>query len=632
MHDIAHQWTDDEIRKLQLKFARVYGQAAKEMRKKLSDYLDEFDRANKDWQVELSLGNVTKKQYKAWLADEAMRKKYLVDMSHMLAYDAAHTNRLAADMINDALPMVYAENANYAAYGIEAELGKTHIFDLYDQDTIRHIMGMSEHDQLIHEVIPIGPPNTPLQSLRVDPDAVKDVLWNRQKFTAAITQSILQGESIPNTAKRLETVLNMNRSMATRAARTAMTSAENSGRRDSYWRAKRLGIQLEQQWLATTDERTRETHRLLDGQHVPVTSYFRPEGYGAEYSIRFPGDPAARGDMTWNCFIGETLVTTDSQIKASYRHEYVGELITIDTSSGVHFTCTPNHPILTPRGWVAAKSLNDGDNLLITGRSGAKRSFWKPNVNHAFASMETVHELFDVLFAKRATVTGVDFHGDIATSDVEVVAKKGFLGFRFDSCIFKRICKLAFKPSDTPDFCEGTTMKRLGRIVVAASRVMSGLGVCTPLIWGHGSHSNVHGLRATTGSDSSVTEYAIDNLPAETMVRSELLSRLSGQVFLDKVVNVKISSTRGTQVYNLQTDSGYYFANEQDNGKFIIAKNCRCTLIAWFPEDGQESLDDRWSDLPPGTTYEKWKHGKPKSVQTIEREKAERKKKKNGSS
>lgn len=625
MRDIAHEWTDEEIRKLQRKFARTYRQAAREMRRKLDDYLDEYEKANEEWKKALKAGDATKKQYKEWLKVQSMRREYLVDMSETLAYDAVHTNRLAADMINDALPRVYAENANYAAYGIESHYGKTHMFDMYDQATIRRIMGMDEDGQIVHEVIPIGPPDTPLQSLRVNPDEVKDVLWNRQKFTASIAQSILQGESIPNTAKRLEMVLNMDRHMATRAARTAMTSAENAGRRDSYWRAKRIGIDLEQEWLATTDERTRETHRLLDGQHVPVTMYFRPDGYGAEYSIRFPGDPAARGDMTWNCFIGETLVTTDSQIKASYRHEYVGELITIDTSSGVHFTCTPNHPILTPRGWVAAKSLNDGDNLLITGRSNTKRSFWKPNVNHAFANMETVHELFDILFAKRATVTGVDFHGDIATSDVEVVAKKGFLGFRLDSSIFERIGKLTLKPSDTLDFCEGTTMKGLRGIVVAASRIVSRLGVCAPLIWGHGSHSDVHGLRATTGSDSSVTEYAIDNLPAETMVRSELLSRLSGQVFVDKVVNVKISSTRGTQVYNLQTESGYYFANEQDNGKFIIAKNCRCTLVAWFPEDGTESLDDRWSDLPPGMTYEKWKRSKPKSVETIAKEKERRK-------
>lgn len=302
MADIAHEWTDIEIAKLERKFKATYEQAAKEMREKLDAYLKDFDEANRKWKADLKAGHVTNKQYKAWLNAQAMRREYLVDMSDMLARDAANTNRLAADMINDVLPRVFAENANWAAYSIEHELGKTHMFDMYDQDTIRRLMCMTDDDQIIHEVIPYGPipPDKKLlQSVRVRPDLVKDVAWNRQKFTASITQSILQGESIPNTAKRLSNVLNMDRGMATRAARTAMTSAENAGRTDSYRRAKAMGIELEQEWLATTDERTRESHRELDGQHVPVGEKFYVPSNG--HTLRFPGDPAAHGSETWNC-------------------------------------------------------------------------------------------------------------------------------------------------------------------------------------------------------------------------------------------------------------------------------------------------------------------------------------------
>jgi len=300
--DIAHEWTDVQIEKLQKKFDRTYSQASKEMREKLDTFLKDFDESNKRWKREVAQGHATQAQYKEWLSAQSRRKEFLVDMSDVLARDVANTNRLVADMINDELPRVYAENANYAAYGIESRLGRdTHAFDLYDQDTVRNIMGMGEDDQIMHEVITEGVPNVPYQSMRVHPELVKDVRWNRQHFTSAIAQSILQGESIPNTAKRLQSVLNMDKNMATRAARTAMTSAENMGRLDSYNRAKKIGIELEQEWLATLDERTRETHRLLDGQHVPVGGTFCPHGYGPEYNIRFPADPAARGDMTWNC-------------------------------------------------------------------------------------------------------------------------------------------------------------------------------------------------------------------------------------------------------------------------------------------------------------------------------------------
>ena len=300
MADWAHEWTDERIAELERKFEATYAQAAKEMREKLDSYLEGYGDRNDQWKADVSDGKATQEQYVAWLKGQSMRREYLIDMTNALAEDAANTDQLAADYINDELPSVFTENANWTAYTIEKHYGTAHSFALYDRDTVRRIMGMDEDDQIMHEVV-LKDPKPPTQSLRVHPDRVKDVRWNRQKFTASIVQSILQGESVPNTAKRLERVLNMDKGMATRAARTAMTSAENAGRVDSYRRAVDMGLQVEQQWMATLDLRTRETHRLLDKQHVPVGGYFQPKGYGPKYRIRFPADPAALGEMTWCC-------------------------------------------------------------------------------------------------------------------------------------------------------------------------------------------------------------------------------------------------------------------------------------------------------------------------------------------
>lgn len=297
MRDQAHEWTDEEIRKLQRRFDKSYVQAAKEMRQKLNDYLSQYGEANNQWRDMLKSGDVTEEQYKAWLRSQSLRRDYLVDMCDTIARDASSTNRLATEMINDELPRVYAENANYAAYGIESRLrANTHAFDLVDQSTVRRLMGMSDDEQVIKEVTTDkGIVSPPLVTMRkINFDEAKDVRWNRQKFNAALTQSILQGESIPNTAKRMAGVLNMGRNMAVRAARTAMTSAENAGRVDSYQRAKRLGIDLEQEWLATLDERTRHSHRQMDGKHVKVGERFAN-------GLKFPGDPEGRPEEVWNC-------------------------------------------------------------------------------------------------------------------------------------------------------------------------------------------------------------------------------------------------------------------------------------------------------------------------------------------
>lgn len=302
MADQAHEWTDEQINRLHRRLAREYSQAAMEMRTKLNSYLEDYGYANQSWKDAVRSGEATKEQYRQWLKSQSVRRDYLADMCDTLARDATRTNQLAADMINDELPRVYAENANYAAYGIESHLGRnTHAFDLVDQSTVRRLMGMTDDGQVIKEVTTdksiVNPPLVTMRKLNLD--EAKDVRWNRQKFNAALTQSILQGESIPNTAKRMARVLNMGQNMAVRAARTAMTSAENAGRVDSYQRAKRLGIDLEQEWLATLDERTRHSHRELDGQHVPVGGKFKVPSSGHE--LEFPGDPKAHPSEVWSC-------------------------------------------------------------------------------------------------------------------------------------------------------------------------------------------------------------------------------------------------------------------------------------------------------------------------------------------
>ena len=288
MADQAHEWTDEEIERLERRFRRQYNQASREMRKRLDDMMESYDKANDEWKQRVKSGDETQEDYDGWLKDQATDRAFVQSMAQTLAQDANRTNQLAMDTVNDAIPTVFAENANYAAFEVEHGIGyETHAFDLYDQSTVRRLI----RDQ--PDLLP------PLPEPKMDNG--RDLRWNRQKFASVITQSVLQGESIPRAADRISRVMRMNEAAATRAARTALTGAENAGRVDSYRRAQNIGIELEQEWLATHDERTRTTHRLLDGEHVPVGERFVPDGYGDKYSIGFPGDPTALGEMVYNC-------------------------------------------------------------------------------------------------------------------------------------------------------------------------------------------------------------------------------------------------------------------------------------------------------------------------------------------
>lgn len=284
MADAAHDWTEAQIEDLKKRFRREYAQAEREMREKLRDFLKEYERENLSWQKRVKAGEATQAQYERWLEERAMNRRWMVGMVDTLSEDMMLADRLAMDYINDAIPHVFAENANRAAYEVESGLGwDTHSFDLYDRDTVGRLI--AEQPQLL--------PTLPDPKL----DELADLRWCRQKFSSAITQSVLQGESIPHAADRLMRVFEMGESSAIRAARTALTGAENAGRVHSYQRAKRIGIDLEQQWVATLDLRTRHSHRQLDGQHVPVGDKFKVDGVELEY----PADPAAPPEYVYNC-------------------------------------------------------------------------------------------------------------------------------------------------------------------------------------------------------------------------------------------------------------------------------------------------------------------------------------------
>lgn len=278
MSDFGHDFTDDVIDALSRRMAAAYEQAAREMAEKLKGQMKDYADQCAEWEARIASGKATPEDYEAWRKDRAVDRKFVSGLADALARDATDTDRLARATINDEIPMVYAENANYAAYGIETTIGwDTHSFDLYDVSTVRRLI--DEEPNLV-----------PM----VEIDGKKDYRWNRQKFSSAITQSVLQGESIPDTAKRLKRVLGMDERASVSAARTGMTSAENAGRVDSYKRAQKIGIQLEQEWMATLDERTRLSHRKLDGEHVPIGEKFSND-------LRYPADPEGEGNEVWNC-------------------------------------------------------------------------------------------------------------------------------------------------------------------------------------------------------------------------------------------------------------------------------------------------------------------------------------------
>lgn len=291
MADVAHVATDKLIAEMEKRINKIYRQAHKEIDAKCNDYFKRFYTKDKLKRDELKAGLITAKEYAEWRKGQLIVGDRWLRMRNQLAQDMHNTNVIARSITEGYMPEVYAINHNYGTYECEVGSGIDTSYTLYNREAVENIM--RENPSLLP---------APGKALQERIAAGKDVLWNSQQIQAVMLQGILQGESIPQLARRLRNeVSDTNRKASIRNARTMATTAQNAGRMDSFKRAENKGIRMKKTWIATLDERTRHWHRILDGQTIGNDEYFTTE-YSNDPGLLYPGD-VKNGDPAdiYNC-------------------------------------------------------------------------------------------------------------------------------------------------------------------------------------------------------------------------------------------------------------------------------------------------------------------------------------------
>lgn len=275
------------LEELEQRIADEYKRAATGIQEKLMEYLKAFRVKDKQMKQNVDKGIITEKQYYNWRKGQIIVGERWLELQTSLAIDLHNANVIAKSIITGYMPEVFALNHDFETYRIESKASVSTSYTLYDRPTVVRLL--RDNPDLL-------PPPGKKLSKRIA--AGLDVAWNKQQLQSVATQSILQGESIPEIAHRVaETMGEKNMNAAIRDARTMTTGAENAGRVEAMKRAEDKGIKLRKGWLATLDGRTRHAHRQLDGQMVGVDESFEVDGQ----KIRFPGDPHAAPYLTWNC-------------------------------------------------------------------------------------------------------------------------------------------------------------------------------------------------------------------------------------------------------------------------------------------------------------------------------------------
>jgi hypothetical protein len=147
-------------------------------------------------------------------------------------------------------------------------------------------------------------------------------------------------------------------------------------------------------------------------------------------------DPAGSDDLSNtflnihpNCLVPGGSILGEG-IVAESRRLYRGKVITLKTSRGNEITVTPNHPILTNRGFVEADRLVEGDKIIEASLKYTSLFGEAPNdINIPTVVDEKLHTLMKSLSSSSCCVKGSaeQFHGDGGTdSEINIILANAF--------------------------------------------------------------------------------------------------------------------------------------------------------------------------------------------------------------
>lgn len=283
MSDIASKKVDKEIQKLEKKIEQVYSEAAKDLDEKLKEYGKKHAIKNDILYKKVESGEIEWDDYSRWLDGQIFQGEQWEAKKNQMINTMNNANNVAIKMVNGSMYGVFADNANYEAYTMEHGFGVNFGFQLYDEATVTNLI---KNDPKI------------LPEWKINEK--KSYVWNSKKVNNAITQGIIQGEKLDQISKRLTDGLSaQNENLMKTFARTGMTQAQNAGRYQRQMDAKKLGINMVKEWMATLDGRTRDSHRHMDGEKIKVGDKWHPQKFSN--GCRYPGDPEAPAREVYNC-------------------------------------------------------------------------------------------------------------------------------------------------------------------------------------------------------------------------------------------------------------------------------------------------------------------------------------------
>lgn len=239
------------------------------------------------------------KQIQQEIAD--MYEKYQTDDPHVTWTEFNKYNRLNKELnrIGQMLTQDYREVAKIIkqsqqnAY-IEKYLMSLYLYEMASQTSMNFDVPTAS---VINKAI-----EQPIEFIKLVPTLQKHRDEVLKKIRIHITQGIMSGEGYSKIAKALRDDMGMTKAQSQRVARTEAGRAMSQAGLDSAKVAKVNGLTgMKKRWLATKDNRTRDTHRHLDGKAIEIDDNFHSSGCIGQAPKLFVGVASAKENINCRC-------------------------------------------------------------------------------------------------------------------------------------------------------------------------------------------------------------------------------------------------------------------------------------------------------------------------------------------
>lgn len=387
-----------------------------------------------------------------------------------------------------------------------------------------------------------------------------------------LADGVARGRNPLDIARNLIEQLNIEDYRAERIARTEVNTALRRARWDETEDAQATyGLKSMEMHISALSPTTREEHAAR---------------HGKLFTVEASRDWFAEGANSINCFLPGTVVR--GRFVAGSKARYQGDAINLVTGRGNKLSVTPNHPVMTARGWVPACEIKKGDH--IVSHAIQLESRVGPVDLHDEQRGAAVEDVYGALLESGhrivSGVQAVDFHGDGAcmNEDVDVVTTERPLVVGCDAALGQRIDDLALVlPDSSVTHVPCPQLQRLLGVDLTAPSGERWRGNGAPRFGGEIGVPVERCAALVAPFDAVGIEDATHDGCPESESQRDALGRLSGQICPDEVLLVERSYFSG-HVYDLEEVSGIIIAEN------ATTSNCKCSTVTVLVNDAGEPL------------------------------------------